>query len=60
MKNSRFLDRERAKTTDPIRVCGRLTVGKLMVMGRMMKGMILKTVFMVRRLGLSIPDSAPS
>lgn len=43
-----------------MRVSGKLTVGKLMVMGRMMKGIILNTVFMVRRLGLSIPDSAPS
>lgn len=37
-----------------------LTVGKLMVRGKMTKGMILNTVFMARRLGLSIPDSAPS
>lgn len=41
-------------------VVDRLTVGKLMVRGRMMKGMILNTVFMARRLGLSIPDSAPN
>lgn len=37
-----------------------LTVGKLMVKGRMIKGMTLNTVFMARRLGLSTPDSAPS
>lgn len=38
----------------------RLTVGKLMVRGRMTRGMILNTVFMARRLGLSKPDSAPN
>lgn len=38
----------------------RLTVGKLIVRGRMIKGMTLNTVFMARRLGLSIPDSAPN
>lgn len=41
-------------------MCDGLTVGKLMVRGRMIKGIILKTVFMARRLGLSTPDSAPS
>uniref|UniRef100_A0A0E9PHL6 Uncharacterized protein n=1 Tax=Anguilla anguilla TaxID=7936 RepID=A0A0E9PHL6_ANGAN len=31
-----------------------------MVRGRMTKGMILNTVFIARRFGLSIPDSAPN
>lgn len=36
------------------------TVGKLMVRGRMTKGITLSTVFIALRLGLSTPDSAPS
>ncbi len=35
-------------------------MGKLIVIGRITKGMILKTVFMAFRLGLSTPDSAPN
>lgn len=50
----------RRKTNTAMRAKNRLTVGKLMVSGRMMKGMTLNTVFMARRLGLSIPDSAPN
>lgn len=37
-----------------------LTVGKLMVIGKMINGIILKTVFIAFRLGLSTPDSAPN
>lgn len=49
------------KCTIYLKEVGRkLTVGKLMVRGRMIKGMTLNTVFMARRLGLSIPDSAPN
>lgn len=37
-----------------------LTVGKLMVSGRITSGITRKTVFITFRLGLSTPDSAPS
>lgn len=43
-----------------MRMNNKLTVGKLIVRGRMIKGMTLNTVFIARRLGLSIPDSAPN
>lgn len=52
--------KNKTKQEKAIRVRNRLTVGKLMVRGRMIKGMTLNIVFMVRRLGLSKPDSAPN
>lgn len=58
--NIKCLFHEKRKQKKVMRLNNRLTMGKLIVRGRMIKGMILNTVFMVRRLGLSIPDSAPN